>query len=553
MGSATVVRATSRSTRSRFVLCAVAVAVLVGGCRSAFGGPPQNGSVSDFRGPTIVTPTAITKGPDGDLWFTDPGNSTIGRMTTNGTRWAYRDPQLATPGAIAVGSDNALWFTNQSTNSIGRITTSGAVSHYAATNINGPIGIAAGPDGALWFTNFSGNSIGRITTSGAISVFTDSSISGPRQITTGPDGALWFTNFSGNSIGRITTSGVVTSYADATIGAPTAIASFAGALWFANSQAALTGPPLGRIATNGTVSQYDDYHVDVLTSLTTGPDNTLWFTDGDFIGHVTAQGTFSNYADPGIDQPTSITTGSDGALWFTNRASIGRMTDQDPAAPAGPPKVSAGDCDVYEGQNCVFTLSLSSPSTARVTVRYSTDPGVFGASDFKPISGTVTFPPGVTTESVTVVTVADDVSDGGRFNLLLLDAVGADLGRDGLGSIGDGTEVNTIALPTALANQVNRAWEYFGSDPVGPIHFAARLTRLIDAETPGGLGVVSLTPMKNISVFYDVDFNFPEFNTLESLAKRLGLNMPSFEVYSAQVLVKAWLAQTSTPLTGGNR
>ena len=63
------------------------------------------------------------------------------------------------------GADGALWFTNRGNSSIGRITGSGAVSTYSALGISTLGGIAPGPDGALWFTNRNTlvGTIGRIT------------------------------------------------------------------------------------------------------------------------------------------------------------------------------------------------------------------------------------------------------------------------------------------------------------------------------------------------------------------------------------------------------
>ena len=81
-------------------------------------------------------------------------------MVTN-----YTDPRSTSPSGITAGPDGALWFTNRATDSIGRITTAGAVSNYTGPSIYAPDGITTGPDGALWFTN-DGNSIGRITTAG---------------------------------------------------------------------------------------------------------------------------------------------------------------------------------------------------------------------------------------------------------------------------------------------------------------------------------------------------------------------------------------------------
>jgi len=109
------------------------------------------------------------------------------------------------PEGITAGPDGNLWFTNSSNNTIGRITPAGHVHVFAGHGIDGPAGITAGPDGALWFTN-NGGSIGRITTSGAVTTYTGTGINGPEGITAGPDGALWFTNQHNDSIGRITTA-----------------------------------------------------------------------------------------------------------------------------------------------------------------------------------------------------------------------------------------------------------------------------------------------------------------------------------------------------------
>ena len=117
---------------------------------------------------------------------------------------------ISAPWGIAAGPDGNLWFTNYNNNSIGRITPAGVVSSFTDPSISGPYGIAAGPDGNLWFTNSGvgpyslGGSIGRITPAGVVSNFTDPSISNPNGIAAGPDGGMWFTNYNNNSIGRIT-------------------------------------------------------------------------------------------------------------------------------------------------------------------------------------------------------------------------------------------------------------------------------------------------------------------------------------------------------------
>ncbi len=103
------------------------------------------------------------------------------------------------------GPDGNLWFTEIDAGAIGRISPRGQIKEFPlASATEGPAGITRGPDGNLWFTAYAG-SIGRITPGGRITAFRlPATGSKPNEIALGPDGKLWFAEFAANKIGRIT-------------------------------------------------------------------------------------------------------------------------------------------------------------------------------------------------------------------------------------------------------------------------------------------------------------------------------------------------------------
>ena len=291
----------------------------------------------------IVSPSAITAGPDGALWASD----TLGadRITTSGAISTYADPDSLVASDITTGPDGALWFTSligasiladgeiDFGGAIDRLSPSGVVTSFSAPGINFPEGITTGPDGALWFTNDGDNTIGRITTSGVVSTFSDPSVdANPTSIAAGPDGNLWFTNSGSNSIGCMTTSGAVTIFTSLNINGPNVITPGPdGNLWYTNDG----DNTVGRITTSGIATSFGAPSINVPGGITAGPDGALWFTNGgepavilggssfsddgaSSIDRITTSGVVTSFTSPSIIGPGSITAGPDGALWFTN-------------------------------------------------------------------------------------------------------------------------------------------------------------------------------------------------------------------------------------------
>src|SRR5690606_34957524 len=89
------------------------------------------GTIALFTEPGIGFPTAITSGPDGNLWITD-ANDSIHVMTIAGDLVAtHVGPAIADPGDIVSGPDGNLWYANGHVShccqwaTIGRISTAG--------------------------------------------------------------------------------------------------------------------------------------------------------------------------------------------------------------------------------------------------------------------------------------------------------------------------------------------------------------------------------------------------------------------------------------------
>jgi streptogramin lyase len=308
-------------------------------------------TINEFGGSTQVDMTAgITKGPDGNLWFTEVGSfsdltGSIDKVTPSGaiTRFTTGLSQAGVPTGITTGPDGALWFTEFGgiaeglpfgNSAIGRIDpVTGQITEYTTglTANSGPSEITTGSDGALWFTEKVGNQIGRIDpTTGQITEYKMglTANSQPVGITAGPDGDLWFAESNTDLIGRIDpNTAQITEFGAGIIphnSAPTGITVGPdGALWFTEiGSASNPAGGIGRITVQGAITQYT-------TGLTpgsgpagiaSGPNGSLYFTEesSGFIGQITTQGAISEFnQNPPTSEPADITLGPDNNLWFT--------------------------------------------------------------------------------------------------------------------------------------------------------------------------------------------------------------------------------------------
>ena len=300
----------------------------------------------------------ITAGPDGAVWFTE-SNDRIGRVSPGGVVTEFAGPPGAVypegPSAITMGPDGALWFvsggavsgdgTISPNGTISRMTTTGSLTTYQVAglsngiNQNAAAGITTGPDGALWFTGVSGQSpgdggVGRITTGGVVTLFTTPNFT-PTEITTGADGNLWLGEASSPRIGRITPRG---AFAGFSVPAPFynvggLTLGSGGNIWFTTDEGSTPGnrAGVGSITPAGvatfhaippklTFTPFPGIPVDP-TSITTGPDKALWFTEANQIGRISTTGKITQFplpkgSLPGGVSPAMILSGPEHSLWW---------------------------------------------------------------------------------------------------------------------------------------------------------------------------------------------------------------------------------------------
>ena len=283
-----------------------------------------NNNIRLFPTPTVISwPDYITKGSDGNVWFTEFYSDRVGRVTPSGAITEFPLPALNDVEGITSGPDGNLWFTEPGENKIGKMTTGGVVSTFPikATDPS-PRGITAGPDGNVWFVEFYDGAIGRITPAGVITRFTiPQGQSYPWWITTGKDGDLWFTESGNDLIGRFDPKTLKFKTPMRVPGksvTPWGIMSAPdGRIWFTER----TAGDIAVINTGGIQA----FHISDPTSypdtLVTGPDGDIWFTENQAgsIGHFNP--TTGKFAPairlPSGDIPTGITVGGDGNIWFT--------------------------------------------------------------------------------------------------------------------------------------------------------------------------------------------------------------------------------------------
>ena len=127
----------------------------------------------------------------------------------------YAVPNAASPGTGCAGCgkaslrgitarrDGNVWYFDVGQSTVGRVTPAGVITQFAVPGTgSGSQAITAAPDGNVWFKEFWTGRVGRMTPAGMIATF-QAPIGSLRGIVTGPDHNLWFVEADNQRCARL--------------------------------------------------------------------------------------------------------------------------------------------------------------------------------------------------------------------------------------------------------------------------------------------------------------------------------------------------------------
>lgn len=237
------------------------------------------------------------------------------------------------------------------------------------------------------------------------------------------------------------------------------------------------GPPgshsaSGNAQTGVAVADFDgDGKFDAVSTSDTGTvglmlgngDGTLRYDGAFAAGASPAAVTVGDFNGDGRPDVAAANGGSDTVSVLLNDGAWGPLPPPPP-----PPSVSVSDATtVTEGNtgtlNAIFTVTLSSPSTADVTVQYTTaNLTAIAGSDYTAAFGTVTIPAGETSRTFTVPVKGDRLAEPTEtFSVNLIDPTNAKIGDgQGIGTIVDDEPRISIGDVSRLEGKTGRTMQF---------------------------------------------------------------------------------------------
>ena len=340
----------------------------------------------------ILRDTTVEPSETFTVTLSNPSGATITTATATGTITDTPPPTTAGSGTVtyAVGDNWGSGFTGNMTVTAGQgglngwtvsFTTPAEITNLWNGVISSHVGTAYVVTNAPWNGQLSAGqsaSFGFQAATGAGgSAVTGLQLNGVASGTTTPPGA---------SVGNVTVAEPASGTAQAT---------FTVTL----SKASTTPVTIGYATANGTATAGSDY------TATTG---TLSFAPGVISQQISVPVRSDTVVEP--SETFTVTLSNPSGATITTATATATITDSTAAGTA--PTVSIADASVIEGNSgtstLAFTATLSKASATAVTVNYATSNGTATAGqDYTAGSGTITFAPGVISQTVNVAVTGD--------------------------------------------------------------------------------------------------------------------------------------------------
>ena len=333
------------------------------------------------------TPTQITRGPDGNVWFVLNGSSAnkeFGRIAPDGTITEYDTPTNAPVAGIGSGPStpggpsDSIWLT-QEQKVVRWNPAAQSGQEFTVATLAGPRDIAAGPDGNMWAVAI--DRVIRLTPDNATK--TDFLVGqvGGRGITRGSDDRMYLADFGNQAVQAFTTANPNAPQTIALGVAPQEIEPGpAGQL-----AVSLPNSDIARVTTGGDVQKTTDSASDPF-GIAFGNDGAYWialFTKHQ-VARLAPDGGYTAPINlPAGTGPRYVAAGANDTLWVTGETSkkIHRITgvsapqqQPPPEDPPPPPPdttvpVQTGNRVSVRKRQLKLTLSEAAALSVRLEVK----------------------------------------------------------------------------------------------------------------------------------------------------------------------------------------
>jgi virginiamycin B lyase len=290
-----------------------------------------------------TTGADLQLGPDHNFWYITtqtfaPHKTELRRTTPDGVTSVFTLPSGGVNTSFAFDGAGTVWCTANSARTltdlsglISRIDASGQVTTYPMSSGIVPVAILVTSDGTVWFFDAGTYALGTISATGKVTEYPVPSLPSDvllasEQLVETADHTLWFADPHGGIIGHITAAHMI-SLAPLPAGSVPRhlVADAAGGLWFIDTRRAA----VGHLSASGQLTSYPiNSPLGPQSSLTVGPDSSVWFTLENRLGQIPPSGRMKLYDIPTLNAGLgSIIVGPDGHVWFAEEAGlIGELT-----------------------------------------------------------------------------------------------------------------------------------------------------------------------------------------------------------------------------------